>query len=243
MVPNPVNPQLEEARNKLASFWNGLIDLPCDPPAQSVPCGNVNDPVLSLRYWWPRELADLATPAPTSPGFVIFNDVHQQNEPERHLTWRRWLWLFNLLQTLPGILLATQDGLDAGDHSTFSFSKGAVPGSGAQSAVHAAAWAAAIEQAMGSLVQGLLALVDAGLPPPDQVGYELEEAGEVIAEAELAWFERRLVLLMPAQNDSATIWQANGWRVVMADDDWQQKLAKALENQSTQNNTQEEGEQ
>ncbi len=241
MVPNPNNPQLEEARNMLMSFWNGLGDLPCDPPAQSVACGNVNDPALNLRYWWPRELANVATAAPASPGFVTFNDVHLQNEPERHLVWRRWLWLFNLFQTLPGILLATQDGLDAGDHSAFSIAKAAAPASGAQGAAHAAAWATVMEQAMASLAEGLQSLMDAGLPPPDQVGYELEEAGEVIAEAELAWFERRLVLLMPTQADSSAVWQAKGWKALLAEAQWQQQLADALRNHGTNENTQGEG--
>ena len=87
MVPNPVSPQLEGARNKLMNFWNGLGDLPCDPPAQSVACGNVNDPALNVRYWWPSELANVATAAPASPGFVIFNEAHFPNDPQRHLTW------------------------------------------------------------------------------------------------------------------------------------------------------------
>ena len=242
MVPHPVSPQLEEARNKLLSFWNGLGETPCDPPAQSVTCGNVNDPALNFRYWWPSELAVLATPAPASPGFVIFNDGYHQNEPERHLTWRRWLWLFNIFQTLPGILLATQDGLDAGDHTAFSISKAAAPASSAQGAAHAAAWVAVIEQAMGSLAEGLQALMDAGLPPPDQVGYELEEAGEVVAEAELAWFEHKLVLLMPAQADSTAVWKANGWNALLAEGQWQQQLGDALRNHGTNENTQGEGE-
>jgi DEAD/DEAH box helicase domain-containing protein len=129
-------------------------------------------------------------PIPISPGFVIFDDAHLHDEPERHLVWRRWLWLFNIFQTLPGFLLATQEGLDAGDHSVFGFAKGASPASSAQGAVHAAAWAAVIEQAMSSLAEGLQVLMDAGLSPPDEVGYELEQAGDVVAEAELAWVAR-----------------------------------------------------
>ena len=40
------------------------------------------------------------------------------------------------------------------------------------------AWEQVIEQAMERSGEGLHALMDAGLPPPDEVGYELEQAGE-----------------------------------------------------------------
>ena len=146
MVPNPSSPELEDARTKLDQFWNGLEQLPCERPAQSVACGNVNDLSLTLRYWWPSELANSAALIPPSPGFVIFNDAHIQDEPERHLIWRRWLWLFNIFQTLPGVLLATQAGLEAGDHEALTISVGARPGSGAQGVAHAAAWEEVIER-------------------------------------------------------------------------------------------------
>ena len=66
------------------------------------------------------------------------------------------------------------------------------------------------------------------MPPPDEVGYELDMSGEVIAEAELVWVQRRLLLLMPAQKNSLLIWQKNGWQVIVADSDWQAQLAKVL---------------
>jgi DEAD/DEAH box helicase domain-containing protein len=186
MVPNPSNPALEDARTKLALFWSGMENLPCERPARSVACGNVNDLSVTLRYWWPSELANTEAAIPPSPGFVIFNEVHAKDEPERHLIWRRWLWLFNIFQALPGVLLATQNGLDAGDHSGLTISARTRPGAGAPGVANTAAWQAVISQAMGVLGEGLHALMDAGLPPPDEVGYELEQMDGVAAEAELA---------------------------------------------------------
>lgn len=241
MVPNPTNAALEDARIKLVKFWNGLEQLPCERPDKSVACGNVNDLSLTLRYWWPSELANSAALIPPSPGFVIYNDAHLQDEPERHLIWRRWLWLFNIFQTLPGVLLATQAGLEAGDHEALTVSTGTRTTSGAQGVVHAAAWEAIIDQAMGSLAEGLHALMDAGLPPPDEVGFELEQEGDVVAEAELAWLKRKLVLLMPVHVDSASVWEANGWKTLMAEDGWQQRLVDELRNGATQENIQQEG--
>jgi hypothetical protein len=98
-----------------------MKNLPCERPARSVACGNVSDLSVTLRYWWPSELTNAEATIPPSPGFVIFNEAHAKDEPERHLMWRRWLWLFNIFQTLPGVLLATQNGLDAGDHSALTY--------------------------------------------------------------------------------------------------------------------------
>lgn len=234
MVPNPGSLALEDARIKLVQFWNGREHLPCERPDQSVACGNVNDLSLMLRYWWPSELANSAAIIPPSPGFLIYNDAHLQDEPERHLIWRRWLWLFNIFQTLPGILLATQAGLEAGDHEALTISSGSRPAAGEQGAAHAAAWEMVIEQAMGTLAEGLHALMDAGLPPPDEVGYELEQVGDVVAEAELAWIQHKLVLLMPVHADSASVWEANGWKTLMAEDGWQQRLTNELGNRTAQ---------
>jgi len=228
MIPNPGNPLLEEARAKLAQFWSGLHDLPCERPDKSVACGNVNNTSLMLRYYWSNELANLASAIPASPGFVIFNDAHCQSDPERHLLWRRWLWLYNIFQTLPGVLLATQAGMEAGDYSAITIATGTRPVSNAQGSVHAAAWERVIEQSMGYLAEGLNVLLAAGLPPADEVGYEFEQDGNVVAEAELAWLPRKLVLLLPVHAGSASVWQANGWKTLVAEDEWPQRLVEEL---------------
>ena len=54
-----------------------------------------------------------------------------------------------------------------------TISAGTRPGAGAPGAANIAAWEAVIDQAMGVLGEGLHTLMDAGLPPPDEVGYEL----------------------------------------------------------------------
>ena len=97
-----------------------------------------------------------------------------------------------------------------------------------------------ISQAIGSLENGLRALMDAGFAPPDEVGYELEQAGEVVAEAELVWIERKLALLMPAHTDSKTIWEAQGWKTVVAEGDWQQLLQDELARQGREDSVREE---
>jgi DEAD/DEAH box helicase domain-containing protein len=182
---------------------------------------------LRLRYWWPGELANLSVAIPVSPGFVLFNDAHLHDEPKRHLVWRRWLWLFNIFQTLPGFLLATQEGLEAGDHSVFGFAKGArvlLPHQARRGQCTRGCLGGGHRTGDELPGRGIAGLMDAGLSPPDEVGYELEQAGSVVAEAELAWVAQKLVLLMPAQADSAAVWQVNGWETWMADGPWPQQI-------------------
>ena len=135
---------------------------------------------------------------------------------------------------MPARFCLATPGLDANDHVGLSISTGKRSGISILGAAHAAAWASIIEEAMNSLAHGLQILMDAGLPPPDEVGYELEQNGEVVAEAELGWLQRKLVLLMPEHADSASVWELNGWTVLVAMDDWQLRLTEELGNSTVE---------
>ena len=225
MVPHPTKPELETARATLAQFWNGLAPLQCEKPSKVLACcGNVNDTGVFLRYWWPTELIQLSSKIPISPGFVVFDESVFTNETDRHLAWRRWLWLFNVFQTLPGVLLATRKGLDAGDHRGTAISTGIQPSAGGGAVAHAAGWETVMTQAIQTLAPGLQKLRDAGIPAPDEVGYELASGDDVIAEAELAWTHRKVVLLMEHHLESKPVWESHGWTTLVAKDAWTEAL-------------------
>jgi DEAD/DEAH box helicase domain-containing protein len=231
MVPNPTLASLAEARAALERFWEGIKNPACDRPTQSVAAGNVNGLGVTLRYWWPRELADPHGQIPPSPGYVIYNEAHAHDEPSRHMLWRRWLGLFNIFQALPGVWLATQAGLEADDYEALNLATRTRSATGAAPDAHAVVWERVIEQTMKELADGLRALMAAGLPAPDSVGFELETGGEVAAEAELAWTSLKIVLLMPAHSEYRAVWKDNGWTVVTVEGDsqnWQHELEHAL---------------
>jgi DEAD/DEAH box helicase domain-containing protein len=72
---------------------------------------------------------------------------------------------------------------------------------------------------MSSLALGLKILADAQLTPP-VVGYEMTNAkGQVVADAELAWPTKQLVVLRADQDDLVSIWNAATWQVVLLDED------------------------
>jgi DEAD/DEAH box helicase domain-containing protein len=85
---------------------------------------------------------------------------------------------------------------------------------------------------MSTLSMGLEKLKEAGLPPPDEIGYELPENGVVIAEAELAWTAKRVVLLLKAQATDGARWSENSWTPIIEGDCWAESLASALHHDS-----------
>lgn len=213
----------------LKRFWEALGDEhPCERPSSAAAAGNLNEEVLRLRYWFPGTLVQEHKDLPASPGFLCLDLAATESEPERHQAWRRWLWLFNSLQFLPGFLLATGEGLRHGDHAGIVLAGATKPASGGGQAAFAAGWNEVMDQAMSFLREGLEALLAAGIPAPDEVGLELEEAGEVIAEGELAWTSPKVALLLENQGDSAPLWNQRGWKTESATAGWPQRLIETL---------------
>jgi hypothetical protein len=100
-------------------------------------------------------------------------------------------------------------------------------------AAHVAAWNDFIEQSVGALSAGLKKLREDGQPPPDECGYELAENAVIIAECELAWFDRKVVLLLEARQDAGPVWSERGWTPIVAQEGWVERLAAALSRQGT----------
>jgi len=60
-----------------------------------------------------------------------------------------------------------------------------------------------------------------GVPAPSVVGFELsdESTGATIAEAEMAWEDRKVAWLLPEQEDYADTFKANGWTVLFSSEE------------------------
>ncbi len=234
MVPNPGKPESLRIQEELNSFWNSLPQpWPCEKPAGSFPAGNINSPTLAFRYFATRESVNTKLPLSVSPGFWVYDPASAESEPEMQKAWRRWVWMFNTLQFLPGVYLATRDGLKNGDHSRIRAVESARPASSSQSTAYAGGWTKVMEQAMESLYPGLEKLMAQGVPVPDEVGFELEQDGEVVAECELAWTNQKVVLLLEPHRPTGASWTQAGWRVVYDEADWPEKVAAEIQQQSS----------
>jgi len=177
---------------------------------------------LRVMGWWPTLLAKGLPTQPdwSAPGAVLLDPAAAQDEDGLHRQWRSWLQLFNTLQSMPGTCLVTADGLQAHDYDGLVGSAGAqtVARAAPQAALNAV-WHAVIEQALEALRPGLKQLAQADAEPPE-VGLELADAkGRVVADCELAWGAKRVVVLRADQADMAELWSADNWRTVLVDDD------------------------
>lgn len=180
--------------------------------------------------WWPMALAKgfPMSPGWSAPGVVLLDEAGAKDDESLHYSWRRWLQLFNTLQFLPSVWLVTASGLSQHDYDGLAPSRPDVtPAQSAMQLVAGVAWQALIDEALGALTPGLKTLAQAGAEPPS-VGLELADAkGRVMADCELAWAASKLVILRADQADLLEIWEAEGWRTLLLDDEGLQAADKA----------------
>lgn len=127
--------------------------------------------------------------------------------------WQQWLACFNRLQVLPHMFLVEEEGIGHGEYVGLAGPR-AEPAADAEDGV----WAQVMAATLQSMRVGLESLRAQGVAPPDQVGFEWESGGEVVAEAELVWESARVVVLMATQMEQQERWKAQAWQVVPGDD-------------------------
>ena len=168
-----------------------------------------------LAWRWPASLLSDTQKLDVVPGVLLLDESLAESEAALFLQWRHWLALFNTLQVLPGLVLATASGLRAGDCEAGKPAVLAAPAVADDGAALAAEWASVLQQALPAVHAGLRQLAAAKVQPP-LAGYESADGrGRVAAEAELAWPDQRVAVLLPEQHDLGTVWQQAGWRVVL----------------------------
>jgi len=216
MVPNTPD-EKTFVEGKMAGLLAQLaVDMQAPKPGYA-PVLSKGDAAPTVLSWWPLAYASGTREGLTAPGVVLLDDVNFKDADTLHLNWRKWLALYNQQQMLPGMLLATRTAMDAGECAGWTASPQGGAGLGSASAdqqMLAKDWADAIDQALEQLRPGLreLAALQALLP---LIGHELaNERNQVVAEAEMAWPDKRLVLLTAEQEDMTDAWIGAGWTVL-----------------------------
>jgi hypothetical protein len=138
------------------------------------------------------------------------------------------LHLYNTFQTLTGVLLATTEGLQHHDYEMIT-PVGTHAAGTQRTDAKSQAWASVLNGVLPEVKAGMQTLMEADVPPPDEVGYEHANGhGDVDAEAEAAWLAAQLVVLTEAQAEFASIWQAQGWTTVLAREAWEVAVQEKL---------------
>jgi DEAD/DEAH box helicase domain-containing protein len=220
--------------------WLALLpEAMRSPGAGYAPCLSKDEARPWVVAWWPLTYLQSQSGVVMAPGVVVLDDVHPGDNKLQRLHWRRCLQLFNTLQTLRGFRMASLAGLQAKDLDALvdgdTTAPTLAPAQGSQLA-WAQEWQGALDQCIAALVPGLRRLAqDQGQAPV--VGLELPDAqGRVLADAELAWPDAKVVVLRADQADLAVHWQDAHWHVELLDadglhvqaQDWHVVVAAAL---------------
>ena len=220
MVPS-TSTELTSVKSEMAGWMQQLPLWMQSPGASHLPSVARLDSQPMLMSWWPLACAGGVFEGLSSPGSVLLDDLSAPDEESMHLNWRRWLRLFNTLQTLPGIVMATVSGIKAADCEMLKpvWGQPASPVSVVNQVATSQEWQNLLDLTLNSLRPGLRQLAEGGVSPP-VVGYELADAGGVVvAEAELAWLSDHVVVLTFYQADLADVWSKSSWRVLVLDED------------------------
>ncbi len=167
-------------------------------------------------------LAAVEVPEPDALLVALHVNDASLAEADARRAWNGVLRLYNLLQFVPGAWWTTALGVERGNYGAF----GAVAASGDGDELDPE-WAQAISLADAALRVPLRSLADMGARTPE-VGFELADAADsVIAEAELAWPDAHVAVLLA--EDATQPFEQAGWQVFGADlPDLVAKLAVAL---------------
>jgi len=219
----PSNEQEKQWVDKGMNQWMSLLPQDMQSPGAShAPCMSKKDVQPMVLAWWPLSYLKTQDGMMNSPGLVLMDDSTITDNKQLRLAWRRWLQVFNTLQSLRGFRMASLLGLQDKElellHDVDVGLQTASPSQPSQMA-WAQEWQDVISQSMSSLSIGLKLLADAQLTPP-VVGYEMTNAkGQVVADAELAWPTKQLVVLRADQDDLVSVWDAVSWQVVLLNED------------------------
>ena len=137
---------------------------------------------------------------------TIFDPKKSDTETTQR-AWQKLLQILNLGQFLPWFFAGTRKGIDEGHFGQLQWGKGAV-------VLDESEWDHILQLADEEVHELITELAMQGALIP-VVGYELvDERGAAIAEAELAWEETKIVVLLGYQvEESKSAFEDAGWKV------------------------------
>jgi DEAD/DEAH box helicase domain-containing protein len=151
----------------------------------------------------------------------LFDEHSARQEPSFENSWRQFLSAWNWLQFHAETKVYTSEGLiqdgvqpiDTADLAAEGGSKGYKPALAIDQPKVVELLGLITDEACRVLVRALVVL-GVELPEP---GYEVEEAGRVVGDVELAWPVRKVAVTVPGQADAARSLESQGWRIFTSD--------------------------
>jgi len=150
---------------------------------------------------------------------AIFDEKNTDSDRTK-VAWQKLLQILNIGQFLPKFFAGTKHGLDNGDFARLEWNK-------QPSKIDSSDWDKIITLADKEVRDTIEKLAKLSLPLPE-VGYELvNEKGAGIGEAELAWEESKLAIMLEHQIDEGRKeFETHGWTIFTIEDDIEALLNK-----------------
>jgi DEAD/DEAH box helicase domain-containing protein len=147
----------------------------------------------------------------------LLDDTKESRTVHYEEEWNGFWHFFNIMQFLEGYKAVSQIGIELSVYTpliqVFEQTKAAEP-----SVIIDEAWKDSLEYMVEEAKPIVKKLISLGVRAPSATGYELaNEAGAIIAEAEIAWIENRIVFLTDIQKEFAQTFTVNGWKVITKD--------------------------
>jgi len=147
---------------------------------------------------------------------LAIDDTHARQDKEFENAWSSFWGCANLLQFLSGLTLSSATGVKQGIYPAWAPTQPKAVAPEPEGAA-AAEWEEAAD--LSVFGDAVLLIKEQGLPPPE-VGVELlDEAGEVLAELELAWRDQRLAVVEDLDSGARQAVERLGWIVLVGLDE------------------------
>jgi DEAD/DEAH box helicase domain-containing protein len=147
--------------------------------------------------------------------FAALLDREDARTDKYEVEWNGYWQFFNVMQFLGSFSAVTANGLAQDIYDAIPVVTASSSTTAASGQAVSREWAENLEYIDDSTKAMADKLIAIRAPAPSSVGYELEDSmGAGIAEAEMAWEEKKIVYLLPDQEEYRSIFENQGWAVI-----------------------------
>ena len=158
--------------------------------------------------------ADRSTPYTV---FAVFDDKTDPANEKFEMEWNGFWHFVNVLQFNPEFSFVTAIGLEKMIYMKLD-EPITVTTTGTEQPATNSEWDNVLEELFDDAAKDMAEkLKVANAPVPDEIGYELTENDEVIAEIEMAWTESKIAYLTEDQTEYEEILTKKGWTIINND--------------------------
>lgn len=145
----------------------------------------------------------------------ILDDVSENRTSKYEQEWNGFWQFFNVMQFARGFVGICKSALENYTYAQLNVRTTPVFSDGVPENVGSDEWASVFELLFDEeSINCAKALESVNLVAPDEVGYELaDDSGEVVAEMELAWTQRKIGFMSAEQQENQRRAESEGWKI------------------------------